>query len=249
MDWYYASRGQQAGPATEAEISQLVRQGVINSETLVWHAGMSEWKPLRDAGLAFAESGGTAAAAAFEPGARRFCSSCGGSYPATELAFFGESAVCPACQPAYVERLRQGASGAWAGAMYYAGFWIRVPAKIIDGCLIGILQAPIMFSLAVTSSPRDAETWGYYRLAGLAIALVYECFFLIRFGATPGKMIFRLKVVTPEGGPIDLGRAVKRYFSQILSGLLLCIGFLMAAWDPEKRTLHDRLAGTRVIRI
>jgi len=30
--------------------------------------------------------------------------------------------------------------------------------------------------------------------------------------------------------------------------LLVGIGYLMVAWDPEKRALHDRICDTRVIR-
>ena len=48
---------------------------------------------------------------------------------------------------------------------------------------------------------------------------------------------------------LTLGAAVIRYFGQILSGIIAGIGFLMAAFDDEKRALHDRLAETRVIRI
>lgn len=81
----------------------------------------------------------------------------------------------------------------------------------------------------------------------LALGICYFVFFWTQYGATPGKMVLKLKVITPEGGFISAGQAVGRYFSQILSGLILCIGFMMAGWDSEKRALHDRIANTRVI--
>ena len=52
----------------------------------------------------------------------------------------------------------------------------------------------------------------------------------------------------PNGGPIGLGRAFGRYFAKILSGLILMIGYIMAAFDSEKRALHDMICDTRVIR-
>jgi uncharacterized RDD family membrane protein YckC len=68
------------------------------------------------------------------------------------------------------------------------------------------------------------------------------------YGATPGKMALGLKIVRPDGGPISAGRAVGRYFAEILSALTLMIGYMMAGWDSEKRALHDRIADTRVIK-
>lgn len=62
-------------------------------------------------------------------------------------------------------------------------------------------------------------------------------------------MALKLKIVRPNGDPITYGRALGRYFGEMLSGLILCIGFMMAGWDEEKRTLHDRVCDTRVIRL
>src|SRR5436305_8087208 len=45
MDWYYAFEGQQRGPVSETELTQLEGQGVISPTTLVWHAGLQDWQP------------------------------------------------------------------------------------------------------------------------------------------------------------------------------------------------------------
>src|SRR5437763_10445049 len=97
MDWFYARNGQQVGPVPETELAQLVQSGAIQPETLVWHAGMAEWQPYRSAGPGVAAEGIGA-----EAGPVRFCTSCGKAYPSSDLALFGESAVCAACKPAYV---------------------------------------------------------------------------------------------------------------------------------------------------
>ena len=41
-------------------------------------------------------------------------------------------------------------------------------------------------------------------------------------------------------------RAIGRHFSEWLSSILF-IGYIMAAFDEEKRALHDRICGTRVV--
>jgi uncharacterized RDD family membrane protein YckC len=61
-------------------------------------------------------------------------------------------------------------------------------------------------------------------------------------------MALGLKVITPDGNRISVGRGIGRYFALLLDSLTLGIGFFMAGWDSEKRALHDRIAGTRVIR-
>ena len=74
-------------------------------------------------------------------------------------------------------------------------------------------------------------------------------FFLGKFGATPGKMACKLKVVRPDGERISYARALGRHFAEMLSGIILYIGYIMAAFDEEKRTLHDRICDTRVIKV
>ena len=45
MPWFYSNAGPQIGPVSDAEFENLVRQGTIQSTTLVWREGMSEWQP------------------------------------------------------------------------------------------------------------------------------------------------------------------------------------------------------------
>ena len=45
MAVYVLVNGQQAGPFTKTELSQLVKNGTLQSETLVWEAGMTAWVP------------------------------------------------------------------------------------------------------------------------------------------------------------------------------------------------------------
>ena len=89
---------------------------------------------------------------------------------------------------------------------------------------------------------------GLGMLVGIALSACYEAFFISRMGATPGKMVFGLKVVRPNGAPLTLGRAFGRYFGKLLSSMTLTIGYIIAAFDSQKRALHDMIADTRVIK-
>jgi uncharacterized RDD family membrane protein YckC len=76
----------------------------------------------------------------------------------------------------------------------------------------------------------------------------YETFFLVKYGATPGKMAMGLKVIRPDGSGIQVGRAIGRYFSKWVSEIILLIGYIMIGFDAEKRGLHDMMCDTRVIK-
>jgi uncharacterized RDD family membrane protein YckC len=88
---------------------------------------------------------------------------------------------------------------------------------------------------------------GISTLIGLALGAAYEVYFLTAHGATPGKMALGLRVIRTDGGPISPMLALGRHFALFLSGFIFMIGYIMAAFDPEKRALHDRICETRVI--
>ncbi len=182
-----------------------------------------------------------------------YCSQCGRQYPSEELVRFGTATVCANCKEIYAQRLRE--TGQVTGARVYGGFWIRFLAVLIDGIALGIVNLVIQSvtntritnPADVSNLPLIMTSVGISFTISMTLNLLYEAFFLVQYGATPGKMIFKLKVITPEGGGITWGRAIGRYFAKILSGITLLIGYIMAAFDPEKRALHDYIAGTRVI--
>jgi uncharacterized RDD family membrane protein YckC len=182
-----------------------------------------------------------------------YCSQCGRQYPSEELVRFGTATVCANCKEIYAQRLRE--TGQVAGVRVYGGFWIRFLAVFIDGIALWIITFAIQTVTATRITPGDLgnmalvmSTFGINFTISIALQCLYESFFIVRFGATPGKMIFKLKVITPDGGGISWGRAVARYFAKILSSITLMIGYIMAGFDSEKRALHDYIVGTRVIR-
>jgi uncharacterized RDD family membrane protein YckC len=92
------------------------------------------------------------------------------------------------------------------------------------------------------------EFFGVQQFIGLLIPALYGTWFIGRFAATPGKMACGLRVVTADAGQVSYARALGRHFAEYLSSLILTIGYIMAAFDSEKRGLHDRICNTRVVR-
>jgi len=173
------------------------------------------------------------------------CGECGREFREDELLKFGDSMVCADCKPIFVQRLREGI--ALVEERVYAGFWIRAGAKIIDGIILGVINFVVGFGGAFIVRHPLAST---FFQSGLTIVLDigYVVYFLGKYSATPGKMACSLKVLRPDGEKIGYGRACGRALAEWLSGIILGIGYIMAAFDEEKRALHDRICDTRVIK-
>jgi uncharacterized RDD family membrane protein YckC len=186
----------------------------------------------------------------------RFCSECGRPFPSENLARFGENMVCGDCKPRFVQRLREGVPASMA--VVYGGFWRRVVAVLIDAFILMIVMFPLEMAFGLFSAPRAGNrsfaagyAMGYLGLIWLlstVLNLTYYTYFLSQKGATPGKMVMGLKVIVANGDRIGVGRAIARYFAHVLSGLTLGIGYIMVAFDSQKRGLHDYICSTRVIR-
>ena len=81
----------------------------------------------------------------------------------------------------------------------------------------------------------------------LAISGIYYTVMTAHFGATFGKMVFKLRVVKVDGSRVGYGISLLRFIGSVLSGLILSIGYLMVAFRQDRRALHDLMAGTRVV--
>jgi len=256
MDWYYGDAGKQIGPIDEVSFDSLVGAGVIRDDTLVWRPGLPAWQKYQTIRPApplpppiIAPDGATI----------RFCSECGKPYPPDELAAFGTSLVCATCKPAFTQKIREGIQP--AGAMRYAGFWIRFVATIVDQIVLYIVGM-IFFAISMlffridwanlgrsqADLMRLLALEGVWLLFNLIVYACYDTWMTGRFGATAGKMACSLLVVNSDGTRISYQRALGRHFAKYLSSFTLLIGYIMAGLDEEKRSLHDRICNTRVIK-
>jgi len=174
------------------------------------------------------------------------CSDCGMPYPESELIPYGDARICASCKQAFFQRLKEGT--ALPGSLAYAGFWIRFGAQTIDFTIFATLRAIDDVFFESQGPPEYTGIYWVWIFLMSAFWPFYEIFFTGKFGATPGKMAFRIKVVNPDGSRVSYLKALGRFFGKFLSSLILNIGYIMAGIDVEKRALHDRICNTRVIR-
>lgn len=137
-----------------------------------------------------------------------------------------------------------------------AGFMIRLGAYLVDQIVLSLAGFVVLSLLieavnpGITRGEEDitvAQTLIIYAV-GAAINVAYYTIAIGKWGRTIGKQVFGLQVLTADNKRVGYFRAFIRSIGYYLSSITLFFGFLMIAWNSERRGLHDLLAGTIVIR-
>jgi len=151
-------------------------------------------------------------------------------------------------------------------ALEYAGFWIRLGASAIDSAILLFISWIISGTLIAVFQGNNIATSGLslgdiiFRsrfilipMIGIMTGWLIEIAYLICFwawrGQTPGKMAVGIKIIRTDRSPITWANAILRYLGYIVSTLTLFIGFLWIAFDSRKQGLHDKIAGTYVVKL
>lgn len=252
MELYYADGNRKIGPISRDQLQDLINAKKVTARTLVWRPGMDGWQELGKFAKRRTPPPADAPPAAAAARVEQACVECGQTFAVDDMIPFKDNYVCAGCKPTFVQKMKEGVTV--AGQMTYAGFWIRTAAIFIDGLILGALNllVNVPFGLMAPMTEENPMALMAYMpvmmLLQLAIPAGYDIFFVGRYGATPGKMACRIKIVAPEGERVTYPRAIGRHFAKYVSMITLYIGFLMAAFDDQKRTLHDRICDTRVVR-
>ena len=256
MTWYYVEAGQQAGPVDDTQLDDLRRIGRIQDETLVWHEGMENWEAyskVRTTAPPVATFPAVNGPVAIGTTREAVCVECGKIFNMDDMIRHGGSYVCAGCKPIFMQKLAEGAKTN-AGALNYAGFWIRFGAHVLDMLILMAVNvfismiAGLSAGQAVGARPTGAIVLQLILMAiNLAIGLSYEVIMIGKYGATLGKMACKIHVLTADGGQVSYLRALGRYFAKMLSGMICAIGYIIAAFDDQKRALHDHICNTRVV--
>lgn len=130
-----------------------------------------------------------------------------------------------------------------AAIVRYAGWWRRVLAFAVDWFALGI---------AFSFIPSDASD-GVWLVALLVLPVTYFAgFHAFVDGRTIGKALFGIAVRRDDGQPVGLSRAVVRALVQGVLWITVIGGIvdaLMPLAESRNRALHDRAAGTVVVRV
>lgn len=138
---------------------------------------------------------------------------------------------------------------------YPAPLWRRIAALVYDIFpLIGLWMVTAfvcLFAFGRHYDPAHPE-WGTrlgLQLALLAVTVAYFVISWVRIGQTIGMRAWKLKLLRADGGKVGVWQALARFFLALLSLAMAGIGFWWALFDAQRRTLHDRVCGTVMVRL
>lgn len=138
----------------------------------------------------------------------------------------------------------------------YAGFWVRFGAWLADAVIVAIFLLICRITMAglfslISASPFSGNVLFEYTWKDIILYLAGAVYYVLCIwlaGTTAGKRLFRIRVVSvAEEGMTFTDALYRETVGKYLSGVLLCLGFIIAGFDREKRALHDILCDTRVI--
>jgi uncharacterized RDD family membrane protein YckC len=189
------------------------------------------------------------------PEGTSFCARCGSPVSVSQLGpvYVPQNASPPAeIQAPAPAAVRQTTA-------FYAGFWRRAAAFVIDAFILSIIFAlaasfyPSQMMVLPDPNAQSMFVIPQIKLPGLIFLFVmmwvyYASFEASAWQGTPGKRLLRLYVTDLNGRPISLGRASLRYFGRRISEFTFLVGFIMAGFTARKQALHDLLSGCLVLR-
>jgi uncharacterized RDD family membrane protein YckC len=168
-----------------------------------------------------------------------FCKSCGASL----------KAAAPPVQPAVTANTIP--TSPVISTITYAGFWKRFAAFLIDYIILGAVFSILALAFIPNFFTALEVITGPVVFVYFLTPVIYWLYFALlessKIQATVGKLALGIKVTNLNGGRISFANATGRFFSKIISGLILYIGYFMIAFTAKKQGLHDMFASTLVV--
>ena len=130
-----------------------------------------------------------------------------------------------------------------------AGLGRRALALVYEALLLFALM--LLSSLPFVMIAREADpvaTRALFQLYLLLVAAAYFVWQWRRGGQTLAMKTWHMRLVTRDNTPLSLRHATSRFLFAVPGALLLGAGFLWALVDRDGLFLHDRLAGTKIVR-
>lgn len=238
MKWFYIDESitdgeRRQGPFSIEEIQNFAKEGKITNSTLVWHSGEESWTTWKEAKAEIEQN------------------------EATQDKILQETINEILKQQVLTKR--------------YAGFFVRSLAFSVDSIILGIagilafvalcgagtidFQQLMLLTEEFCNNPTieslnkmfNAPGMDLYFIISLLLQTVYFVILHALYGATIGKMLFRIHVETAKGDKITWLAAIIRYIASIMSMMLYGLGYLTVLIDPKRRGLHDFIASTCVV--
>lgn len=88
-----------------------------------------------------------------------------------------------------------------------------------------------------------------FQLYLLLVAGTYFAWFWTHGGQTLPMQTWKFRVISADGSQLSLKQAIARYLFAVIGIFFFGCGILWALFDRNRQFLHDRLAGTRIVKL
>jgi uncharacterized RDD family membrane protein YckC len=129
----------------------------------------------------------------------------------------------------------------------------RALAALIDVAILAVIDVIVVYFTMQICGVTIDEFDLLPKAPLFAFIAIQNGGYLVAFtagGQTLGKMLTGIRVVASEPEtPLEVGRAVVRTVLWVIMAAPVGLGFVTTLFNRERRGLHDRVAGTRVVRV
>ncbi|KIO49818.1 RDD family protein [Nitrosospira sp. NpAV] len=130
------------------------------------------------------------------------------------------------------------------------GFWRRLVSMIYESLLLAAILfiAGFVFHLIF----RDTSSIFFrpaFQLYLLLVAGTYFSWFWTHGGQTLPMQTWKFRVISTDGKRLSLKQAIARYLFAVIGIFFFGCGILWALFDRNRQFLHDRLAGTQLVKL
>lgn len=131
-----------------------------------------------------------------------------------------------------------------------APFLVRIAAMVYESLLVTAVVFVASFIIIPVVGEMQAP-WQRHLFQAYILGILFAYFsaFWLRSGQTLAMKTWRIRLVQANGDRLTLRQAVLRFFLALIGLLLGGAGFWWALVDRDRQFLHDRLAGTRLVRV
>jgi uncharacterized RDD family membrane protein YckC len=142
--------------------------------------------------------------------------------------------------------------------VHVIGMGRRFAAYVIDFIVIMLLSGLAGACLGLVSAATAPDRMRELQANELNYTLFTQClgflvvasYYILAWsieGQTVGQKFLGIKVISTNGSPVGLGKAIMRYIGYFISSIPLMLGFAWIAFDERRQGWHDKIAGTYVV--
>lgn len=124
----------------------------------------------------------------------------------------------------------------------------RLASMVYELLLVIALLFIAALAYSFLRNPQAPGGMIFFQLYLLMVVAGYFIWFWTHGGRTLAMKTWRLRVISADGNPLSLKQAALRFMLAMIGISCLGIGILWAWFDAEGQFLHDRVAGTRLIK-